>query len=217
MATGRLILDPYLYAPKSPPPSRHCPKPHGWGLPVVPNFVDWQEGDVVLVAGAGVTGAMINASQRLLSSHTSAGAAWSHAGIYIGNGELVEAAAGSGIKVGGIEPYCISRALAVVRLHPDPSTPPNFGALVAQFAKQRVGDSYAWADLVKLVKVWRTPSPQAPSSAGNSAYCSALIAQCYAKSPVNTPLDTAPGCLPCLPSTLACHPWLVDVPLAWCS
>lgn len=217
MATGRLILDPYVHAPRFPPPARYCQKPSGWGLPIVPNIDDWREGDIVLVAGAGLTGILINGGQRVFAPGTATGAIWSHAGIYIGNGQIVEAAAGSGIKVGRVEGYCIKRALAVVRLQPAAGLPANFGALAAQFAMQRIGNKYAWQDLVALLKVWQTPAPQAPSSAGNSAYCSALVVQCYAKSPINTPLDTAVGCLPCLPSTLACHPWLDDVPLEWCS
>lgn len=214
MAGGQLILPPYHYTPVTPRPARRVAAPQGWGLPIVPNFQDWELGDIVLMSAQGVSGTMIHLGQQILAGRATP--SWSHAALYAGNGEVVESVAGQGVRRAPIEPYCISRSLAVLRLAPFNGLVPNAGPLALGMAAQRIGDPYAWKDLVSLVKVWRSPTPQPNSSAGVAAYCSALIVQCYASQPINTALDLAPGCLPCLPATLATHPWLDDVPVEWC-
>lgn len=214
MASGQITLRPLSEISPYPLPTSQEAPPVGWTPLLVPNFSDWRLGDIVLVEGTGLMGAAIAVSQKVFSPSSKAGKSWSHCGIYSGNGNLIDATPGPGVSEQSIAVYCQNRALSVLRLIPDRFTPANAGAQVEMIARQRIGDPFAWADLVAMLVNWGNVSAMG-NGPHASAYCSALVVQTYARA-AQTMLDMPPGCRPCLPSTLSCHPLLEDIPIHWC-
>jgi hypothetical protein len=212
MASGNITLKPISQIHLPPYPTSQEKTPAGWALPIVPNFSDWELGDIVLVEGSGLWGSLISLGQGVLSPSSKSGKSWSHCAIYSGHGNVIDATFGSRIAEQSVATYVTNRAVAVLRLIPDPNTPATPGAAVAALARTRIGDAYAWRDILSIVAKWGNVKPIANGN-HTAAYCSALVVQCYGK--VNAPLDTVPGGCPCFPSTLSCHPWLQDVSIEW--
>ena len=55
--------------------------PAGWPFPAVPNFEDWQAGDVVLLSASGFTGLLITGGQWLLDPKRAASCHWVHCAL----------------------------------------------------------------------------------------------------------------------------------------
>ena len=208
MATGLNQLEPFSRLSVPPYPTTLEQAPQGWSLPIVPNFSDWSIGDMVLVAGEGLPGKAMSGARRILGLPS--GSHWTHCGLYAGDGQMIGAAPATGISIVSVESFVSGRTIAVLRLAADPSVPIDAGLQAVQAAKARLGQNYAWTDLVLLVKNWGVVGP---NRNGDAAYCSALVVHSFAAASV--PLDTLQGYCPCLPATLSQHPWLEDVWVEW--
>jgi len=175
----------------------------------VPNFSDWRPGDIVLVHRE-VTplGLAIQAAQAASrNALTRAGSACSHAGIYVGNGMLVDATKNQAVAEQSVWNYCQFRALQVRRIT-DASIPEADIADIAVFARQHIGESYSVLEAIvsKLVP--------ATVPARDALYCSTLVGLVVADA-TGIDLSSDPSHQPLHPGTLAAHPDLTDVLLEW--
>ena len=191
------------------PVHRETPVPLAWPAKLVPNFSDWQLGDVVLVHGGNdFRGKGIRITQ-ILSTHRGmrVGRACTHAGIYVGNGAMVDATPANGVAERSVGDYCQSRALQVRRLA-DMSIPNADVLDIAAQALKLVGQPYSMVAAVGA-KLWPGTSPNP-----GALYCSTLVGVAVARA---TGLDLArdPANRPLYPAVLAVHKELRDVALEW--
>lgn len=192
--------------------------PVGWHADVVPNFGDWQPGDVVLVSARGIAGILISGGQYIVSEATLAACKWSHCGIYVGGHYVIDALPNPhGVHVRSIRQYCETRMISVRRASVGYGRllPRQDGQDIADFAYRQIGAPYAMAHLVRLALSWMggQGSTFHHDPRARAFYCSSFVVQSYAVA-ASMRLD-GPGCCPCLPATLDQHPDLVPVPVAW--
>jgi cell wall-associated NlpC family hydrolase len=180
-----------------------------WPGAQVPNFSDWQEGDIVLVHRAqDAIGIAIQALQAAsLSPVTRAGSLCSHAAIYIGDGMVVDATPAAGVSAQSIWNYCQTRSIQVRRLS-EPSIPEFDIANIATLARQHVGEPYSVIQAI-LSKLFPGTLP-----IPNALYCSTLVGLVIADA-TGVDLSSDPVHQPLHPGTLAAHPDLMDVLLEW--
>lgn len=85
----------------------------------IPNFSDWQAGDLVLVRSDGSAMARVIEGVRgsLLSSAPPTGdPAWTHVALYVDQGLVIESAPRRGIRYCPVHEYALDRELRVRRL-----------------------------------------------------------------------------------------------------
>jgi cell wall-associated NlpC family hydrolase len=183
--------------------------PAAWPGTYVPNFSDWQEGDIVLVHRTPDSiGLGIQASQAAsFSPVTRAGAVCSHAAIYVGAGMVVDATVSAGVSAQSVWNYCQTRAIQVRRLT-DPSIPMADIADIAVEAQRHIGRPYSLLQaIVSKVVPGSVPTP-------NALYCSTFVGLVVANA-TGYDLSFDPQHQPLHPGTLAAHPDLTDVLLEW--
>lgn len=181
--------------------------PAGWPSQLVPNFSDWQPADIVLVGNdRTLAGNAIVASQYAsLSGATRAGAQYTHAALYVGNGLLVDATAGAGIAERSVWDYCQFRMLALRRV-------PGLSRVQADNivikARSHLGKSYSWLGVIASKLIPQTePNP-------DRLYCSTLVGLVVAQGS-GRKLASIPRYKPLHPGTLAGHWGLDRVDLEW--
>jgi uncharacterized protein YycO len=185
--------------------------PVAWPGIHVPNLSDWDEGDIVLVEGTGLRGAVIRAAQSAsMNLAMLKGARWSHAAVYVGGGMVVEATPPQ-VRQQPLWNYCRTRAVAVRRLG-DPGTSTAVKRSMAAIAVGHVGKPYS-----TLQAVWAKlgiPNAQAPDPA--ALFCSTFVGLVVAEA-TGIRLWSDPKHQPLLPAVLAAHPDLDTVLLEWCN
>lgn len=171
----------------------------------MPNFSDWEEGDVILVDAANwVVPVVQSASTNPIMR---AGSHWSHAGIYVGDGQIVDAMLGIGVIQQSVWNYCQYRELKVRRLA-DPTIRAVNLARIAPTARSHIGKGYSLGQAV-LGKLGLANKPNP-----NGLYCSTLVGLTIVQA-TGIDLSYAPAWQPLYPAILAYHQWLVDVPTEW--
>ena len=190
-------------------PVREPNVPTGWPGTYVPNFSAWRLGDIVLVhRTADLTGAAIQGAQAAsMSAVTRAGSICSHAAIYVGNGEVIDATVGAGVAIRSVWGYCQTRAIQVRRLA-HPSIPASDIAEIATAARRHIGEPYSVLQvIVSKLFPGTVPVPDA-------LYCSTMVGLVIAEA-TGVDLSSEPMHQPLHPGTLAAHPELRDVLLEW--
>jgi cell wall-associated NlpC family hydrolase len=190
--------------------------PPNWSERFVPNFSEWQEGDVVLVGARGTIGFFIFAGQWFVSGQPAASCKWSHCAIYAGRGEIIDAVPGAGVTRRSLLQYCNHRAISLRRgrVGHQMLMPSADGHAIVLAAQKAIGSAYHTADLWRLAGYWlRRRGPQfVQSTLARRYFCSGLVVQAYAS--VGLRLD-GKGYRPCLPATFDSHAALVPVPIEW--
>lgn len=183
--------------------------PASWPGTYIPNLSDWCEGDILLVQGSGLVGALISAGQRVSQKPRMViGSYWSHAAIYLGNGIVVDATFRNGVQSQPLWNYCKTRTVTLRRLV-DP-TMPQLGARIAATSATHIGKSYSGLQILLGKLGW--PAGQAPN--GNHLYCSTFVGLTVAQA-TGVLLWSNPAFQPLYPAMLATHPDLTRVQLAW--
>ena len=184
--------------------------PANWNGTYCPNFTDWKLGDIVLIAGYGSAGILIqNAQLASRNPLMNKGARWTHAAIYVGDGMVVDAAMSAGVMERSLWEYCEHRAITVRRLD-DPSIPQAEIADIAARAKKHINKPYsAWQALIAALG-W--PPARVPNA--NSLYCSTFAGLVVAQA-TTVRLWNDPAHQPFFPAIIAQHPELKPVTLEW--
>lgn len=187
--------------------STRCPT--DWPGQHVPNFERWLPGDIVVVErDATALGRGLQIGQGLsFNPMMRAGLRWSHAALYAGSGDVVEAIYGDGVVRRSVWNYCQTRALRVRRL-PRPFVSDAQAAAAVRFAQGLVGRRYSLKELLRSKFIPRTrPDVQ-------ELYCSTFVALTVARG-TSVQLWDGPDLSPIYPSILARHPDLHDVIVEW--
>lgn len=199
------VLPPHSYAAQSLGGTLERIVPHGWPVWEVPNFSDWKPGDVVLVEANSwpIPAAQLLSTNPLRRS----GFRWSHAAVYVGNGEVVDAVYPTGVITQTVWNYCQHRQIRVRRLNV-PNIPTTHIQQIATVARSCVGQPYSRAQLLlSLLHLAGKPRH-------DELYCSTFVAFSIDDA-TGLDLSYLPAWQPIYPAILAMHPWLDDVPLEW--
>ena len=184
--------------------------PVGWQGTYVPNLSDWQEGDIVLVEGTGLSGLAIRGVQSITYNlRMLMGAKWSHAAVYVGSGMVVDATNPAGVTEQSLWNYCSRRAIAVRRLG-DPTTSAAAIRDIAHRARSHVGESYS--SMQALFSALRIPVANTPNPA--ELICSTFAGLAVAEA-TGIRLWSDPRHQPLMPAILATHVDLDSVQLEW--
>lgn len=178
--------------------------PLGWPGTHCPNFSDWAPGDIVLVHNPiGVQGSLTALAQRgSIKSAIRQAATVTHAGSYLGNGELIDATPGRPVSIVSVWHYCQARALELRRV------PGVVGQDIADEARSYAGQPYSlWQVVLSKLILNHAQNPRA-------MYCSTLVGVAVANATGLT-LDADPQHRPLHPAVLASHPALAIVDLEW--
>ncbi|QJW83367.1 hypothetical protein HK414_01605 [Ramlibacter terrae] len=198
------VLPSFRYAASCLGIAREANVPSGWPVHYVPNLSDWQEGDLVLFEA---TSWLIPAAQWL-KGRTRVHRKWSHAAIYVGNGEIVEAVVGQGVVVRSLWQYCQTRELMLRRLDV-PTLPAANIQKIALQARALVGKPYSRQHaLLGLLGLAKHPR-------ADELYCSTTAGLAIDSA---TGIDLShhqPAWQPLYPATLAGHPWLKTIDVEW--
>ena len=172
------------------------------GRIVVPNLSDWMAGDVVVVQGKWLPSAVQLAS---LSRANRDGHKHTHAGIYVGQGVLIDAMPRGGIARRSLAAY-VNRPVGLRRI-PDISDQER--ARIADAAASYIGQSYNWwaAIASKLV-------PAEINLGRRAFYCSTLVAEAVELG-CGKQLDALPTYRPLYPAALAKHQAFDAVEVEW--
>jgi cell wall-associated NlpC family hydrolase len=206
--TGRLVLPPFAAGDWDEAAPLET-APAGWTANRVPNLSAWLPGDVVLVAAAAdVTGLAVRAAQRLSrQAAIRAAASFTHAGFYVGGGQMIDLTPRDGVARRSVWHYCEKRAIALRRLRsPDGA---DLGKRIAIAADAHRGEPYSAtaAILSKLIPgTWPDP---------NRLYCSTFVGLVVVEA-TEIALTRLPEHRPLHPATLAVHPALDAIELEWC-
>jgi len=191
------------------PPVEAAPVAWLAGAPVVPNFSEWEPGDVILVGDGSW---LIQFAQAASSSRLSrVGRRFTHTGIYAGAGELIDSTTADGIQIRPVADYR-HRVLALRRL---PGITQTQRLDIVAGAQQHVGKSYGWwqAAASKLI-----PRPLQGFIRGYTAesrlYCSALVREAVDDG-CGVNLDALPMYRPLYPATLSQHAAFDEIDLEW--
>jgi cell wall-associated NlpC family hydrolase len=173
----------------------------------VPNFSDWQPADIVLVGNDGTLAgnAIVGLQHASLSAATRAGAKYTHAALYAGNGMLIDATAGAGTAEHTVWDYCQLRTLALRRV---PGLSRVQSDNIVLKARSHLGSSYSWLGVIASKLIPQTePNP-------DRLYCSTFIGLVVAQGSGRM-LASMPRYRPLHPGTLAGHAGLDRVELEW--
>ena len=135
-------------------------------------------------------------------------ARFTHAALYVGNGQLVDATLELGIAHHSVWIYCQDRELTVRRL-PSRSLSASDIARIGSAAQKHVGRSYSLAEAMR--------SALMPDTAPDieHLYCSTFVGLVLAQA-TGVVLWEHREHRPLHPAKLAAHPQLAIVPVAWC-
>lgn len=175
-------------------------------------FTDLQPGDLVLVkADSSNIGSAIKGVQGSLISgaHPHGDPNWTHVGIYVDDGIMLEAVPKLGVRYCTLEKYAITRDIRVRRLvHDGAAVTKVDGIKVVRVAADFFEKKYSMASIAAhLFSPAKVSSPSA-------FFCSTFIAVVYAKA-LKTMLDSDAFHRPLFPATLAKHPSFIDIPVVW--
>lgn len=209
MPARESVLPPSVEAAPARSADREPLIPADWPGTWVPNFSDWRLGDIVLVrAGEDLFGPALRVAQQAsFSPLARRGCSWTHAAIYVGAGDVVDASFGRGVVRQSVWNYCQTRALRVRRL-PLPLGTPEAREAAVEAALGRVGRPYSTPEVVRSKLVPRT------SPLEHTFYCSTFVALCWADA-TGFALWQGWAHRPLYPAVLAEHELLDDVALAW--
>lgn len=182
--------------------------PPAWPGSYVPNLSDWEPGDLILVEGTGVSGAIIQTGQTISGRAMTLASGWSHAAVYIGSGMVVDATLMAGIQQQSIWNYVQNRAITVRRLQA--SATPLAGTSIAMAASRHVGKPYSLLQAFLGKLGW--PASLVPNP--NALYCSTFVGLVIAQA-TNVVLWSDPAFQPLFPGSIAVHPDLDVVQAHW--
>ncbi len=136
------------------------------------------------------------------------GRSFTHAGVYAGHGELIDATRFGGIQVRQVWTYAQTRSLALRRL---PSISDQERLDIVAAARRHVGKSYGlWAAITsKLI-----PPSLLARRPRSTLYCSTLVAEAVVDG-CGLQLDALPMYRPLYPATLSQHGSFDEVELEW--
>jgi uncharacterized protein YycO len=181
-------------------------------LPRVPNLSDLQAGDVVLVkADPSPLGATIRGVQgSLLSASPPHGDPdWTHVGLYVGEGLIVETVPGHGVRYCPVSQYAAQRDLRARRLvRRGAQLSVQDGQQIVRAAAEFFEQKYSYRSIVNHLMM------QAKVSNPAAFFCSSFVAIAYMKG-IKVLLETDVRHRPLFPATLANHPWFDDIDLEW--
>lgn len=183
--------------------------PPGWPAPLVPNFSQWLPGDVVLVAADdGKSSLPVALAQRASRQRpVRQAASFTHAGLYLGDGMLVDATPADGVSQRSLWFYCQRRAIALRRLRL-PEADGALGPELCNAALAQLGRPYSVLEAVMSKLLPATlPNPQ-------RLYCSTFVGLVVAQA-TGVQLAFLREHRPLHPATLAVHPLLEPVELEW--
>jgi hypothetical protein len=175
----------------------------------VPNFSDWQPGDVVLVATAGdKAGKAVQLIQQLSQPQRDHEAArFTHAAVYVGNGTVIDAVPSGPIAPRSVWAYCQFRDLMLRRV-PARGDASSAVANIAKAAQRHVGKPYSLSAAAVAVLLPDT----APDR--ERLFCSSFVDLVVAEA-TDLLLSSRREHRPLLPATLVNHPELQPVQLEW--
>jgi Permuted papain-like amidase enzyme, YaeF/YiiX, C92 family len=175
----------------------------------VPNFSEWQLGDIVLVASDGSLGSRLVTTAQATSRNALVreAARFTHAAVYVGDGMLIDAAVQDGVLRRSVWHYCQRRALTLRRL-PSTAIPDADVADIAKAATRHLGEAYSLSAAVfsKLIPATQ-PDPQ-------RLFCSTFVGLVVTEA-TGLSLTASREHRPLHPATLAVHPELQAVSLEW--
>jgi hypothetical protein len=178
----------------------------------IPNFSDWQVGDLVLVKSDGSTMAKVieGVQGSLQSSQPPAGdPEWTHVALYVDQGLVIESVPRRGIRYCPVHEYAQTRELRVRRLlrGSTPITPAEGTSLVREASRYfEQGYSY-WGIARHLFMQMALPN-------ADQFFCSSYVAVVHTKA-LKVTLDQQAHHRPLLPATLVNHPAFADLDLEW--
>lgn len=178
----------------------------------IPNFSDWQVGDLVLVKSDGSTMSKVieGVQGSLQSSQPPTGdPEWTHVALYIDHGLVIESVPRRGIRYCPVHEYAQTRELRVRRLLRG-STPitPAEGTSIVREASRYFEQSYSyWGIARHLFMQMALPS-------ADQFFCSSYVAVVHTKA-LKVTLDQQAHHRPLLPATLVNHPAFADLDLEW--
>jgi hypothetical protein len=200
------VLPAITLADLSDQPAAETAVPRGWPGQFVPNFSDWRPGDIVLVASDGSVGGRVVQVAQSLSRNPQVreAARFTHAGIYVGDGMLIDATPQESISRRSVWTYCQRRALMLRRV---PGTAVA-AADIAKAAALHLGEVYSVSAAVfsKLIPATQ-PDPR-------RLFCSSFVGLVVDEA-TGVRLTARVEHRPLHPATLVMHPELVSVPLEW--
>lgn len=198
--------------------------PMHWRAVLVPNLPDWQPGDIILASKAGWVGPLLAAGQGLVLDDELSRPEFTHCGIYIGGGSLIDASPGrrfGGVRRRSVEEFCNVRSTAVLRLEIGGTFISSaLGSEVANAGIALIGKRYAMSSLVRLAAKFtfgplglsQKPEP-VPEGVVKEVYCSSLVVVAYRAIGIALEQDTK--VLPCLPANLHAHDQLWPMNPRW--
>lgn len=184
--------------------------PDGWPGLAVPNFSNWKPGDIVLVGkDESFQSRTTSTLQRTHRKSFEMGENyWTHAALYIGNGEIVEVDFKAGLVRSSVWKYCHSRTLSLRRV-PDVDISQQDRQAAVDWALQHIGTPYG-----KFHLLWTSLISKNQAISPRKFYCSSLVASAF-EFGGSLSLYGDTSMLPPYPATLAAHPGLEDVLLQW--
>lgn len=193
-------------APKESPPSK-------WQntLSFVPNFSDWRPADIVLVKADNtlISRGIKLAQQASLNKKMRLGAEFTHAALYIGDGQIIDITYDDSITERCVWDYCVDREVIVRRV--PGLTVQDEDAVVAHalYLRQQNYSYSRWqAALSKMFSGVKTNPTQ--------LFCSTFVAACYMGGPNPAiTLDATTDHTPLYPAILHSHSDLVSVHTEW--
>jgi uncharacterized protein YycO len=130
-----------------------------------------------------------------------------HAGIYAGQGMVVDATPRQGVSRRRVVDYCETRRLELRRIV-SPWIPRTLVEDIAHFAAAEVGQPYSRLKVV-VDKIWPGQHPDR-----DRLYCSTFVGLMVAQA-TGVRLWADPQFRPFYPAVLATHPDLTRIPLQW--
>lgn len=181
--------------------------PQGWPGQLCPNLEAWEPGDVILVGTdhSRISGLIVAAQRTHANPAARRNALWVHAGIYVGNGDMVDASKSQGVRRRCVWDCCRHRPLRLRRLH---GMAPADGQAIAQAAVRHCGKRYSLQGLAVASLGARTEPD------GDKLFCSALVGRVIADVTALA-LWNLREYQPFYPAVLAEHPELADIALRW--
>ena len=185
--------------------------PRHWQAPVCPNFSAWLPGDIVLVHKGHELKDELLSKGQLIALLARSKASYvhhevTHAGIYIGDGRMIDAAQGAGVQELSVWRYAGTRALQVRRVR---RLSDRERVEVASFAVSQVGRSYNMLALA-------VGEHREVRSGENldSYYCSQLVLESVADA-ASMDLAEYARHRPFFPPMMVDHPALEAVDVHW--
>lgn len=178
----------------------------------IPNFSDWQAGDLVIVKSDGSPMAQVieGVQGSLRSSSAPVGdPAWTHVALYVDQGLLIESAPKHGIRYCPVHEYARDRELRVRRLlrGSTPATPAEGASLVREASRYfEQGYSY-WGIVRHLFMQMALPN-------ADEFFCSSYVAVVYTNA-LKVVLEHQVWHRPLLPATLVNHSAFADLDVEW--